>query len=165
MVRGQPSRKAKTKPNDDADYKPKGTTIISTKPQHEYTTAWNNFHKGNSSSVPEKRTTRAGATTATLIVQEEAIVPSGVLPLLESAWQVNPKMAKKRIHFIFDAVAPYVEYKRGEKFAIDKDFPTRGDVTPRELTDSQGNDVVKEWMAYAPREYMCVLNHPTNSIC
>lgn len=101
---------------------------------------------------PQRPTTANAATTTSSI--EQAIKRLGISDsVLATAWKVNPKMVKKRLHFVFDAVAPYVEFKRGARFSMDKDFPERGDVTPSELTDSQGDGYVKEWMAYAPRDY------------
>ena len=79
-----------------------------------------------------------------------------VLPILRSAWKVNPKLTQK-LHVVFDPVTPYVCFKRGERFSPEKDFPDRGDITPSELTDSQGDATCAEWMAYAPRTYRYVL--------
>ena len=84
-------------------------------------------------------------------------VPSDVHPALASAWEINPKMMNKK-HFLFDAVPPYVEYKRGEKFEMSKDFPERGDDTPSELTDTQMDGDGEEQMSYNPRDYTYVLS-------
>ena len=59
----------------------------------------------------------------------------------------------KKMHFLFDAVPPYVEFKRGERFDPGKNFPERGDVTPDELTDTQGDDEGNEWMSYGHCNY------------
>ena len=65
------------------------------------------------------------------------------------------------MHFIFDAVAPFVEYKRGVRFSWVVPFPVRGDETPDDMTDSQGNEGdsrLTEWTSYGVRGYEYVFH-------
>jgi hypothetical protein len=97
--------------------------------------------------------------------QKDTVVPLDLIhPVLANAWKVNRKMERKgKIHFIFDAAPPYVEYKRGQIFDPADDFPDRAAETPSDLTDSQGPDDVDsdgnpiEWMSYKPRSHLYVL--------
>jgi len=75
-------------------------------------------------------------------------VLSNIHEALSNTWEINTKLL---MHFIFDLVAPYMEYKRGEVYAEGKDFPEHGDKLPDELTDEQGPN--PGWMPYMPREY------------
>lgn len=90
--------------------------------------------------------------------------PTGIHPALATAWKINPKM-ESRMHFIFDAVPPFVEYQRGVEFerfpkfrrgVEPPGFPERGDITPDDMTDSQGDTPdhpTREWMSYGVRGY------------
>jgi hypothetical protein len=60
------------------------------------------------------------------------------------------------MHCRFDAVAPYVEYKRGDDLSKEKQFPEREVDTPAELTDRDGDGQGRKWMPYMPRKYTCV---------
>lgn len=167
MSRAQPNRKTKIKLLEDDigntghwGRRPKQSARQPTAPTRQPPPK-RGVAKAKEQEVSEARqSTSADATTRSPSEQDPVVDASVVLPVLATAWKVNPKMLKKRAHFAFDAVAPYVEYKRGEKFAIDKDFPERGDVTPSELTDYQGTPGFREWMAYAPRSYRCDFPQP-----
>lgn len=61
------------------------------------------------------------------------------------------------LHCRFDAVAPYVEYKRGDDLSEEKPFPEREVDAPADLTDSEGDGQGRKWMRYMPRIYTCVV--------
>ena len=161
-VRAQPVRKAKLKLEDDVGH------IGRLAPRPRPTA-----RKNTENAAPRLNAIKTIPAAGTLQTQSTATVPteqpaetfsalertvaSIASPVLKNAWKLNRKMVTtRRLHFAFDAVAPYVEYKRGVVFKFDKSFPERGDDTPSELTDSQGKYPVKEWLAYAPRNYLYV---------
>jgi hypothetical protein len=75
---------------------------------------------------------------------------------LTNAWEVNPDM---KMCFIFDAVSPARQFKRGAKFSDSKQYPDYDDTRPGDVTETDGKHF---WMPYMPRTYEYVFRKSPN---
>jgi hypothetical protein len=75
---------------------------------------------------------------------------------LTNAWEVNPDM---KMCFIFDAVSPARQFKRGTKFSDSKQFPDYDDTRPGDVTETEGKSSL---MPYMPRTYEYVFRKSSN---